>query len=145
MAPRARGIMDGWPVTPDFGPPSLIGSPLGVVIGDRSTVPVRPDVRRDEYVVTLTLTVMRLEGAGQTHRSREPIQAALRCVREVVLQDAGRQLGRAGQGDIMLVTERAARIDGRPFAFGSNESPGPLFDVAVLLLDVRVFERPGAT
>ncbi len=145
IAPASRGVLDGWPQVPDFGPTSAIGTPIVIVIGDRDSKPVTPDPRRDEYVVTLDLTVMRAEGLGLVHRNREPISAALRCVREVLLQDAGRQLGRASVGDIMFVGEKSARIAAKPFSFGNSNSPNPLFDVAVMLLEVRVFERPGAT
>ncbi len=145
IAPASRGVMDGWPLVLDFGPQSAIGSPICCVVGDSSSAPVRPDVRRDEYVVTLDLTVMRMEGLGLVHRNREPILQSLRCVREVLLQDAGRQLGRASVGDVMLVTEKAAKVAAKPFSFGNPKSPGPLFDVAVMVLEVRVYERPGAT
>lgn len=145
IAPAARGILDGWPSVPDFGPGSTVGSPISVVIDDSDLVPVKPDVRRDENTVTFSLTILRAEGLSQVHRNREPIRSAVRCVREVLYQDAGRTLGRARSGDIMLVTERRCRIAAKPFSFGNPKSPNPLFDVAVMVVDVRVFERPAAT
>ena len=146
IAPSSRGVADGWPQVLDFGPGAAIGAPICCVIGDSSTAPVRPDPRRDEHVVTLDLTVLRLEGLGLSHRNREPILSSLRCVREVLLgETAGRMLGRAGLGDVQMVSEVAAKVAAKPYSFGSPKSPGPLFDVAVLVLAIRVFGRPGAT
>ena len=140
VSPGWRGVADGWPATADLGPG------FWVIIGDRSSAPVKPDVRRDEYLVTLDVAILYAPRQQETHRNREPVHAALRCVREVLLTTAGRQLGRATTGDIMLVTERGAKVSGRPWQFIKKESViNPIYDVANLQLEVRVFERPASS
>lgn len=140
VSPGWRGVADGWPATADLGPG------FWVVIGDRTSAPVQPSVRRDEYLVGLDVAILYAPRQQETHRNREPVHACLRCVREVLLTDAGRQLGRASTGDIMLVSEKSARVSGRPWQFIKKESSiNPIYDVANLQLEVRVFERPSAS
>lgn len=135
-APTWRGVVDGdWTLAPDRD-----GGGFWVAIGDRQ---VRPwpsptNVRRDEYQVTLTCDIIRRFGANQTpHRDRESIGACVRAVDECLRTTTGRQLGRAADGDIMLVDVASQRIASGPF--------GPvnsfLFDVAQMTLTVRVFQR----
>lgn len=148
VAPGSRGVCNGAPVVPDFGPSGVDGgSPIVIIIGDRASRPIQPAVRRDEYVVSVALDILRVEPQQQVHRDREHIHAAVRCVRELLLTDAGRQLGRAGLGDVMLVTETQAKISGRPFGYTDREGNAisPLFDGCAMLLEIKVFERPGAT
>lgn len=139
VAPTYKGVADGWPVAPDMGPG------FWIIIGDRESVPVPPATRRDEYMVGLELTIMHKETNVSPHRSREHIHSVVQCVREVLLTSEGRQLGRAAFGDIVFVDEKKAQIAGKPFAFKGPNAPNVLFDVAVLILAVRVFERPASS
>lgn len=145
IAPGSRGVTDGLPLQPDFGPSAADqGSPIVVIIGDRSSKPVQPPVRRDEYAVTLDLSILRVEPQQQVHRSREHIHAAVQCVRQAILSD--RTLG-AHLSGVMLTTETQCRIAALPFKFKDNkDSPvvSPLFDGAAMLVEVKVFEQQGA-
>lgn len=142
-APTYKGVADGLPVVPDMGPG------FWVILGRRSSVPVQPDMRRDEYLVTVDMLVMHRETNVFVHRSREHIHSVVRCVREVLLTDRGRHLGREATGDIVKVSEKSCVVDGVPFSFqGSPGGPPPpngLFDRAFLQLGIRVFERPDTT
>lgn len=149
VAPGSRGVCNGLPLQPDFGPSGQGGgSPIVVIIGDRSSRPVAPVPRRDEYLVSVEMAVLRIEPQQQVHRDREHIHAAVRCVREVLLTDAGRMLGRSGFNDVVLVSETRCKIAALPFKFIDNKNApvvSPLFDGAEIMLDIRIFERPGAT
>ena len=140
VTPGFRGVADGWPLVPD------LGAGFWVIINDRESAPVAPGPRSDEYLVALEVGIFCPVTNVQVHRDREAIQACMRCVRECLLTDAGRQAGRASSGDIMLVTEKAARIPGKPWKFrGGENAPNALFDVAAMQLNVRVFERPASS
>lgn len=139
VAPGYRGVADGWPLLND------LGRGFWVIIGDRESVPVQPSLRKDEHLVALELGIFCPVTNEQVHRDREAIQACVRCVRELVLTDAGRQFGRAAHNDVMLAEEKSARIPGRPWKFRGNDAPNALFDVAALQLNVRVFERPASS
>lgn len=141
VAPGFKGIADGLPVFPDMGPG------FWLIIGKRSSIPVRQAgsvVRTDQYQVGLELGLMFREMNVQSHRSREGIQSCVRCVRELLLTNAGRQLGRAGTGDIILVEEKSCTVEGTPFAFKGKDGPPGLFDRALMLLSIRVHERPAS-
>jgi hypothetical protein len=137
VAPTSKGVADGWPITPDLGPG------FWIILGDRSSQEL--GVHRDEYLVAVDLAILRADPNTSQHRSREHIHACVRCVREVLLSDAGRTLGRASFGDIMFVRESGCRIAGKPFAFQSDKGVSPLMDVATLDLEIRVYERPSTT
>ena len=143
-APGYKGIADGLPTHVDMGPG------FWLIIGKRSSVPVRRAnsvVRTDEYQVGLELGFMYREMNVQSHRSREGIQSCVRCVRELLLTTAGRQLGRAGPaplGDIVLVEEKSCTVEGVPYAFKGKDALPGLFDRALMLLSIRVFERPAS-
>lgn len=139
VAPSSKGVADGWPLLNDMG------AGFWVIIGDRESVPVSPHPRKDEYLVALELAVFSPVTNEQAHRDRESIHACIRCVRECLLTDAGLQVGRASAGDVMLVTEKMARIPGRPWKMKGADAPNALFDVAAMQLNVRVFERPAAS
>lgn len=139
VAPSFKGVADGWPIWPD------LGAGFWVVLGDRESVPVEPAVRRDEYLVGLEVAVFCPVTNVQVHKDREALHSTLRCVRELLLTDAGRQAGRASVGDVVLITEKQAKIPGRPWKFRGENAPNLMFDVAALNLHVRVFERPAST
>lgn len=141
LAPCGTGVCDGWPVVLDCGPG------FWVIIGKRGSVPVNPgDVRRDEWLVALEMTLMNKDTNVQNSRSREAIEACVQCVREVLLTDLGRYVGRAGQGDVMKLEERQVVIPGTPW-LARNEKGEELgiFDTATYALSVRVFTRPASS
>lgn len=140
-APAGTGVCDGWPVVLDCGPG------FWVIIGKRVGVPVQPgDVRRDQHLVAIELTLLLKETNIQNSRSREAIQSAVRCLREVLLTDRGRMLGRDGQGDVMKFEEKTCIIPGTPW-MARDESGQVLgiFDTATYAGSVRVFERPATS
>jgi hypothetical protein len=141
VAPSWRGITDGWPLAvPDMG------SGFWVILGDRESVPVDPDVRRDEILVTLEVTLLKMEAATSPHRSREGITSCLRAVRELLLTSTGRYLGRVGSGDVLFAAISKANIPGRPFSFvdknGASVVNASVFDAATFTLTCRVYQRP---
>lgn len=141
IAPGNNDIIDGWPLLSDLinrGPGTVV-----VILGDKLSTP-DPNPRKDEHAVSMDVSVMRIEPAQQIHRNREHIYAAVRCVRELMMSNAGMQLGRASVGDIMLARPGKARIVAKPLSFGTKDNPNPLFDAAVFNADIRVFERPAA-
>lgn len=143
-APTPKGVCDGMPLQGYFDPAACGGGRILVTIGDREAVPVQPSTRRDQYAVTLDVGVFRVEPLQQVHRTREGIQAALQCVREVLLSVSGRQLGRAGVGDIVVVLEKSCRVAGRALQFRASDgnAVSPIFDAANLKLLVQVHGRP---
>lgn len=145
LAPPRASAFDGWPITPVFAPRSAKGAYIAFVVGDRRPVPASGGPRRDQYTVAIDLSVLRMDVAEQ-HRSREAISSAVRCVREVLLQDAGRMLGRAGAGDVQLVEEVAGGlISSVPLNFNAKKDSNPLYDAALLQLSVKIYQRPSAT
>lgn len=142
VAPGWRGVVDGWPVTvPDMG------RSFWVILGDRNSVPISPDVRRDEVLVTLDVTVIKPEANMSPHRSREAISSCVRAVRELLTTTDGRYLGRAGVGDVLFGQMSKVSIPGKPFAFSPAQNSafsGVLFDVASFTLTVKVFQRPAS-
>lgn len=139
VAPGYNDVLDGIPQATDFvskGPGTIV-----VIIGDRKFNPLE-NHRRNEQLVQLDVAVFRAEPHMQVHRNREHIQAAAQCVFEVLLTDTGKQMGRASVGDIVMARQKGGSISGKPFSFGTKNSPGPLFDAAAFSLEVRVFERP---
>ncbi len=142
VAPGLKGVCNGLPQQPDFGPAGVVA----VVIGTRSSKPVSGGPRRDEFTVTLDLDVLRIDPQQQASRTREHIESAVRCVREVLLTTAGRQLGRARNGDIMLVDVLSTVVSATPHKFKSKEPiSNPLFEGAAMQLSVRVNERPASS
>jgi hypothetical protein len=141
-APLSSGVADGWPDLLDLGPG------FWVIIGRRTSAPVNPgDIRRDEHTVGMELTLMVKETNIQNSRSREQISAVVQCVREVLLTDSGRSLGRAGFGDVQKLEERTVVIPGTPWRALSpvDGAEYGIFDVATMVVSVRVFERPAAS
>lgn len=136
VAPSWRGVTDGRPLAvPDMG------QGFWVMLGNRSTRPTHPGVRRDTYLVTIQTDIWRPFSANAPpHRTREAISACVRAVRELLLSTDGRYLGRQGSGDVQLADVSDVSIAGDPLRL--NEAPGILFDVARITLTVRVFQRP---
>lgn len=133
VCPGYKGVADGTPMHPDMGPG------FWLILGDALSVPVRPDVRRDEYTVAISLALSVPVPSGSMHRTREHLRAAMRCVREVLFNDPtsqGRTLG--GVLGIQLVTETQALVKSRPVQF--KEMPNAMFSRAQFQLNVRVYE-----
>jgi hypothetical protein len=131
-------VANGLPYFPDMGPG------FWLIIGRRMCQPVAraaSTVRTFEYQVGFELGLMYRETNVQSHRDREGIESVVRCVREIILTADGRQLGRSGTGDIGLVEEKQCTVEGTPFAFSGPNAPTGLFDRALMLLSIRVFER----
>ena len=143
VAPGSEGIHDGWPVVMQFGAQQAIGNVIVALIGDRKTNVSEPGPRGDRAVVTTDLTILLAVGA---HRHPEGIQSAVRCVRELLLSDLGKRLGVAVGPGVQGVLERSGTfVRGKPIAFGTRQSPGPLYDAAVMNLDISLFAVPSPT
>jgi hypothetical protein len=134
VSPSWRGVVDGRPLTaPDMG------QGFWVLLGNRTTRPTHPGLRRDTFNVAITTDIWRpFSAAAPPHRSREMISSCVRAVRELLLTTEGSYLGRAG--DIQLASLTDTVISGDPLAL--SEVPGVLFDTARLTINVRVFQRP---
>jgi hypothetical protein len=141
VAPLYKGVANGLPYFPDMGPG------FWLIIGRRMCQPVvraGSSIRTFEYQVGFELGLMYRETNIQSHRDREGIESVVRCVRELLLTESGRQLGRGGPaplGDIVLVEEKQCTVEGTPFQFQGDKVPAGIFDRALMLLSVRVFER----
>lgn len=137
VAPSWRGVIDGKPL----GGAVDMGQGFWVMLGRRTVTPTHPGIRRDTFNVSVLVELWRPFSANAPpHRSREPISACVRAVREVVESDDGRYLGRQWANDIQLTTIGTVTIDDGVFV--ANDLPGVLFDIARLTLNVRVFQRP---
>lgn len=139
VAPNARGICDGYPMTaPDMG------QGFWVIVGDRKAEPAGgSSLRRDSWDVALELHIARPTPADERHRTREPIAACLEAVSAALLTTNGRQLGRAAEGDVQLVEIVGEEIHGSAIQF--EEVRNVLFDTATLRLVIRVFQRPASS
>lgn len=143
VAPVPKGVCDGMPLMGWFDPAACGQGRVLITIGDRETVPTGANIRRDEYDVTLDVGVFRVEPLQVVQSTREAIQAALQCVRNVLFADTGRSLGAGGDGGVVVTLERSCRVAGRAFQFrgADGQAASPLFDAANLKLLVRVFGR----
>ena len=118
-----------------------MGQGFWVVVGNRTVKPTHPGIRRDTYLVTMTVHILRpMSAHAPPHRTREAIASCVRAVRELVEADDGRYLGRQAFGDVQLATIEGVTIEGAVRDF--KDVPSVLFDVASLTLNVRVFQRP---
>lgn len=135
-APSWRGVVDGRAMTaPDMG------QGFWVMLGNRTTRPTFPGIRRDLHSVSVDVELWRpFSASAPPHRTREAISSCVRAVRELILTEDGRYLGRQGFGDVQLADVTQAVISADPLHL--NEVPGVLFDTARLTLNVRVFQRP---
>lgn len=139
IAPGVDDVIDGWPLVSDLvtrGPGTVV-----VILGDKVSTE-DPNPRKDEHLVAMDINVMRIEPQMQIHRNREHIYASLRCVRELLLEGAGRTFGARADNPIMLVRPNKGRVVAKPLSLGTKDNPNPLFDAAVFNAEVRVFERP---
>lgn len=136
--PSFRGVTDGHPVmAPDMG------KGMWVILGDRSTVMYQNNsYRRDEYETTISVEVYRPDANQNPNRNREAISSTVRAIRECLMSDTGKQLGRASAGDIVFAKVINTKISSRPFSFEGSNSPNVFFDVALLTVVVRTFQRP---
>jgi hypothetical protein len=135
-APTWKGVMDGMPATvPDFG------RTYAVVIGDRNAVEVG-GTRADMHTVSLDVSIWVADRGEGQHRTRELLQSAVRCVRELLDSDDGRTLGRGTVGDILRV-QTAAKLKGRPFeVFDESKRLVASGEVASLTVTAKTFHRP---
>lgn len=142
VPPAPDGVADGMPIGGFFVPSALGKGRICVTIGERESQPVDRNPRRGEWNVILDVGIFRTEPTAVVHQTREGIQAALRAVRACLYTDAGKQLGRAAQGDVVIALEQSVRVS--PWSFRaqkSQEQPvGLLFDAASLKLGLRVFQ-----
>lgn len=144
VAPGLKGVRNGLPLVPDFGPSGVVA----VIVGNRSSVPLAR--RAMKHQVTLDVDVVRAEGT-QNNDTREGIESAVRCVRELILTDAGGQLGDApvnGETRIQLAEFGPVTVSGAPHQFRNKEQKAlsnPYFEGAAMQLKVLVFERPATT
>ena len=136
VSPNWRGVVDGRAMTaPDMG------QGFWVLLGNRTTKPTHPGVRRNTFQVTIQCEVWRpFSVNAPPHRTREGITACVRACRELVLTEDGRYLGRQGAGDIQLADVSEGVISGDPISL--QETPGVLFDWAKFTFTCRVFQRP---
>ena len=137
VAPSYRGVMDGFP--------QIFNSDcdFNIIVGDRSSRPIVPSARRDEHIVVLDIGIMNPAKQGEAHANREHLHACVQAIREVILTTEGRQLGRAGLGDIVFLEEVNCRVGGSPYKkFGDDGQVVGLFDIAQMQLAIRVYERP---
>lgn len=141
IAPGVRDISDGMPTLGDLcerGPGTIC-----VVLGDKKTRPVSANSHVEEYFVVFDLTVLRVEPLGNNYRNAEPIYSALRCVREVLLTDDGKQLGRASVGDVQRARELGPTVvKAMQFRFTEGDKSTPLFDGVTTLIETRLHMRP---
>lgn len=139
VAPGLKGVCNGLPQLPDFGPAGVVA----VIIGNRSSKPTPGGPRRHQFAVAMDVDIIRIETQQQVNKTKEHIESAVRCVREVLLTTAGRQLGRARSGDIMLVEIGDVHVSGTTHKFLSKPPPAnPNFEGAAMKLQIRVNETP---
>lgn len=138
--PTFNGICDGNPLYPFDN-----SQGFWVVIDDRECVlwpSTETHRRRDEYLCTFQIYIYRPDIGAQSHRSREGIASCVRCVREVLSTASGLQLGRAEFGDIVIVNIASEKISGTPFSFSNSKTPNLAFDVAHMVVQIKVFQLP---
>lgn len=138
-APTWRGVCDGWPASvPDMG------QGFWVLVDDRQAKPVgESSLRRDSWLVTATVHLLKPELGGSPHRTREGVTSAAAAVTEALLSTAGRQLGRSAYNDVQRVEVMGLQVGGRPINF--TELPNVLHDVATLTVTARVHQRPASS
>lgn len=141
-APTYNGVCDGNPLYPFDN-----SQGFWVVIDDRECS-LWPDVetgrRRHEYLCTFQVNIYRPDVNTQPYRSREAIASCARAVREVLQTNEGIQLGRAANGDIIVTDVVSEKISGTPFTFTNSKTPNLAFDVASLVVRIKVFKLPPA-
>lgn len=135
-APTPGGVVDGWPnQAPDYT------QGFWVMIDDREARPVSDSsLRRDEWLVKLTLYVMKIEQAQVKRRTREALNAAMQAVTDVLLTTAGRYLGRQAYGDVLDLEVMEQTVEGRVIIF--DETSNVVHDAGTIVVGLKVFQRP---
>lgn len=136
-APNWRNFIDGsWPAKiPESNDRGFV---IALTNRDTRPWPSAPNLRRDEWLTTFTAEVLFPHQSDLPNADREALTTCAQAVRQVILTTEGRQLGRAGKGDVMLADVSSVRI--APVSFKTPE--GLRFDVALFTITVRVFQRP---
>ncbi len=138
--PTYNGVCDGNPLYPFDN-----SQGFWVVIDDRECT-LYPDVetgrRRNEFLCTFQVNIYRPDVNAQPYRSREAIASCARAVREVLQTSEGVQLGRGSNGDIIVTDVVSEKISGTPFTFSNSKTPNLAFDVASLIIRIKVFKLP---
>ncbi len=130
IAPGSTGVVDGWPDgVHDFGPG------FWLVLGQRTTEQRSPNTKDDTHVVTVDASLLAADPNSNSAAAMEFIQACLRCVREVTLDN------RALDNAAVLKTE-LSRVVVQPdtFKFDGKNVSG-LYLQAQLTFRIAVFER----
>jgi len=146
VPPGLAGVCDGLPLGSWFDPSQLGKGRMLVTIGERPSKPKALNPRNYEWDVTLDVVVCRAE-PQQVYQTREGIQAALQAVREIMVTDAGKQLGRARYGDITFAYEADCKVSSQSLVFTRTNQDGtrtqsPFFDAVNLKYLVRVYQAP---
>lgn len=143
VPPGPRGVADGFPVGGFFDPSQLGKGRMLVTIGERTGAMTDGNPRRFEWDVGLELAIFRAEPQQVVNQTREGIQAALRCLREVLVTDEGMRFGAPASGVMYgrLVSTRIA-----PWSFQQQrvdaKTPGGLFfDSVSGTVTCRVFQQ----
>jgi len=139
-APTYSGVCDGNPLYPFDN-----SQGFWVVLDDRECS-LWPDVetgrRRNEFLCTFQVFIYRPDINAQPYRSREAISSCARAVREVLQTSEGVQLGRGANGDIVVTDVVSEKISGTPFSFSNSKTPNLAFDVASLVIRIKVYKLP---
>lgn len=139
--PTRNGVCDGNPLYPFDN-----SQGFWVVIDDRECTlwPDETARRRNEFMCTFQVNIYRPDVNVQPYRSREAIASCARAVREVLQTNEGIQLGRAVNGDIIVTDVVSEKISGTPFTFSNSKTPNLAFDIASLVIRIKVFKLPPA-
>lgn len=146
VPPGLRGVCDGLPIGGYFDPSQIGKGRVLVTIGARESKPKGDNPRNFEWDVMLELGIFRAEPLQVTNQTREPIQAALRAVRAVLMTDAGKQLGVARDGAIVYGRLGSTNISGQSLTFTTRDGNGnrtqfsPFFDAVNCRYLVRVYQ-----
>lgn len=147
VPPGPRGVCDGLPLGTYFDPSQIGKGRVLVTIGAREGKPKGDNPRNFEWDVALELGIFRAEPLEVTNQTREPIQAALRAVRAVLMTDSGKSLGPAGLREgVGYGRILSANISGQSLTFTTRDANGnrsqfsPFFDAVNCRYLVRVYQ-----
>jgi len=127
-APGLNGVLDG-----EFVPMDP-GSGMAVVLGDRSVEPRSSNVRDDMRRVAFKVQVLAAEPSNNFDSFMELLNAATRCVREVLAED------RTLDSAVFLTEVTKETAIGRIFRFRDGLNY-PLMGMADMAVRVHVWER----